>query len=39
MESGNIKDILIMKRQQKLVRSIETKLLDEAYSKKQIKTF
>jgi hypothetical protein len=39
MESGNIRDILIMKRQQKLVRSIETKLLDEAYSKKQIKTF
>jgi hypothetical protein len=39
MESENIRDILIMKRQQKLVRSIETKLLDEAYSKKQIKTF
>jgi hypothetical protein len=39
MESGNIRDILIMKRQQKLVRSIETKLLEEAYSNKQIKTF
>lgn len=39
MERSNIRDILVMKRQQKLVRSIETKLLDEAYSKKQIRTF
>ncbi|PCJ63854.1 MAG: hypothetical protein COA58_14580 [Bacteroidetes bacterium] len=39
IERDNIKEILLMKRQQKLVKSIETKLLDKAYRDKQIKTF
>ena len=39
MERENIKDILRMKRQKEMVNSIETKLLDEAYSKQKIKTF
>ena len=39
MERQNIKEILVMKRQQQLVQSIETKLIEEAYNKKEIKTF
>ena len=39
IERDNIKEILLMKRQQNLVKSIETKLRDEAYSKKEIKIF
>ena len=39
IERDNIREILLMKRQQKLVRSIETKLLNEAYSNKEIKIF
>ncbi|MGB0849863.1 MAG: hypothetical protein ACPGTP_01340 [Bacteroidia bacterium] len=39
MERNNIREFLLMKRQQKLVKSIETKLLEEAYRKKQIQIF
>ena len=39
IERDNIKEILLMKRQQSLVKSIETKLRDEAYSKKEITIF
>jgi hypothetical protein len=39
MEMENIKQILNMKRQQKEVKNIETKMLDEAYSNKEIKIF
>lgn len=39
VESDNIKDILLMKRQKEMVNTIETKLLDEAYSTKKIRTF
>ena len=39
MEVENIKQILNMKRQQKEVKNIETKMLDEAYSNKEIKIF
>lgn len=39
MEVENIKQILNMKRQQKEVKNIETKMLGEAYSNKEIKIF
>ena len=39
MEMENIKEILLMKRQQKEVQTIETNLLDEAYSNRNIRTF
>lgn len=39
MEKENIKQLLGMKRQQKAVQSIETKLVEEAYSNKEIKLF
>lgn len=39
LEKENIKQILLMKRQQELIKSIETKLVDEAYSKKEINVF
>jgi hypothetical protein len=39
IERDNIKEILIMKRQQNLVKTIETKLRNEAYSKKEITIF
>jgi glutamate N-acetyltransferase/amino-acid N-acetyltransferase len=35
----NIKEILYVKRQQELVKTIETKLLQDAYSNKEIKIF
>lgn len=39
MESENIKKILNMKRQQKEVENIETKLLEDAYNNKEIRIF
>ncbi len=39
IEKENIKQLLGMKRQQKAVQSIETKLVEEAYSNKEIKIF
>jgi hypothetical protein len=39
LERQNIKDVLIMKRQQEMVKEIETKLIDEAYNNKEIKRF
>jgi hypothetical protein len=39
MEKANIKEILYVKRQQELVKTIETKLLQDAYSNKEIKIF
>jgi len=39
LERDNIKELLLMKRQQEMVKSIETKLLEEAYNNKQIKTY
>lgn len=39
MEKDNIKQILMMKRQQQEVSAIETKLLQEAYSNKEIRIF
>ena len=39
MERDNIKEILLMKRQQELVKEIETNLLEDAYSKKEIRIF
>lgn len=39
MESENIKKILNMKRQQKEVENIETKLLEDAYKNKEIRIF
>ena len=39
LEKNNIKELLIMKRQQEMVKEIETKLIDEAYNNKEIKRF
>ncbi len=39
LERQNIKELLIMKRQQEMVKEIETKLIDEAYNNKEIKRF
>jgi hypothetical protein len=39
LERDNIKELLLMKRQQAMVKSIETKLLEDAYNNKQIKTY
>lgn len=39
LERDKIKEILLMKRQQEMVKIIETNLLEEAYNNKQIKTF
>jgi hypothetical protein len=39
MERDNIKQLLLMQRQQTLKREIETKLLDDAYRNKEVKTF
>lgn len=39
LEKENIKDLLIMKRQQEMVKEIETNLVEEAYNNKDIKKF
>lgn len=39
IERENIEKILLMKRQQQLIQTIETKLIEEAYNKKEIKIF
>lgn len=39
MEEENIKQILTMKRKQQEIKNIETKLLDDAYSNKEIRIF
>ena len=37
MEAGNIKNIILMQRQQQLLKEIETELIDDAYSNRKIK--
>jgi len=39
LEKNNIKELLIMKRQQEMVKEIETKLIEDAYNNKDIKRF
>lgn len=39
IERENIKQILLMKRQQDLIKKIETNLVKDAYSKQEIRTF
>ncbi len=39
MEKENIKNILLVKRQEELIKSIETKLVDEAYSDNKVKIY
>ena len=39
MEKENIKKILLMKRQQELIKAIETNLIEEAYSNNKVRVY